>query len=490
MDEPGQFAKRAGPAVIRMAGAVAGTAGITFLCFRLIQVNATTAGFCYLIEVLIIATAWGLAEAVLTSLVATLCFNYFFFPPVGTLTISDPHNWVALFSFLVTSLIAGQLSAHARQQTREAIDRQKELERLYALSRAILQSSPEHAPARQIVGQIVKAFQLPGVALADHSCGEICVAGTGHLGDLERVLRTGPDNFIPADPGTPIIVSPVRLGDEEIGTLALYRSHLSEAALQSISNLVAIGLDRARAQHTMARAEAARQSHELKSTLMDALAHEFKTPLTSIKAAATALLAQTGPKAPADRELLAIIDDEAGHLSRLVTEAIQMARIEGGKLQLNKGLFGPATLISAALHDMKHRTDGRRVQVNVPDDLPPVFVDAGLIQLSLRQIIDNALKFSYPAGALVITACAKEGRLTIAIADEGPGIPERDISKVFEKFYRCPGHDRVAGTGIGLTVARDILRAHGGDIMVQNIPGKGCEFSLTLAVAPPDEDPV
>jgi two-component system sensor histidine kinase KdpD len=486
VDGSRQFAKRAVFGAIRLAVAIAATAGITFLCFRLIPVNATTAGFCYLVEVLIIATVWGLREAVVTSLVAMLCFNYFFFPPVGTLTVADSRNWVALFAFLATSLIAGQLSARAKRRTREAIDRKEEMERLYALSRAILQAESQEPPGKRIAEQIVQTFQLPGVALDDHARGDIYFAGSEHLADLERVLRKGADGLIPPGPATPIVVSPVRLGGEEIGALAVWGCTLSETALQSVSNLAAIALDRARAQQVTAQAEAARQSQELKSTLMDALAHEFKTPLTSIKAAATALLSEAVPKLPAHQELLAIIDEDADRLSRLVTEAIQMARIEGGTLQLNRGLHAPAALISAALRDMKHRTEGRRLEMQIPENLPLVFVDAGLVHLALRQVIDNALKFSSPAGPLTIAARAEEGRLVISVADEGPGIPERELGRIFEKFYRSPGHRRVAGTGMGLTVAREILRAHGGDIVVKNLPGTGSEFCLVLATAPPE----
>lgn len=469
-----------------MALAIAATAGITFLCFRLTQVNATTAGFCYLVEVLIIATVWGLREAVVTSIVAVLCFNFFFFEPVGTFTISDPHNWVALFSFLATSLIAGQLSAHARRRTREAIDRKEEMEKLYALSRAILQTGSQGPPGRQIAQQIIETFHLPGVALDDHVRGEIHCAGSEHLADLERVLRNTPDGLIPRGPAELIVVNPMRLGGEEIGALAVWGSTLSETALQSVSNLAAIGLDRARAQQVAAQAEAARQSQELKSTLMDAVAHEFKTPLTSIKAAATALLSESVPELPPRQELLAIIDEDADRLARLVTEAIQMARVEGGTLQLNRGLHAPAALISAALRDMKHRMEGRRVRVQVPENLPPVFVDAGLVQLALRQVIGNALKFSSPAGEIAIAARPEEGRLFISVADEGPGIPERELERIFEKFYRSPGHRRVGGTGIGLTVAREILRAHGGDIVAKNLPRTGAEFCLVLAAASPE----
>jgi two-component system sensor histidine kinase KdpD len=476
--------KRVVVVAIHLGIAVTLTAAITLLCFLLVPVNATTAGFCFLVEVLIIATVWGLAEAMVTSLMAVLCFNYFFFPPVGTLTIADSQNWVALFAFLATAIIAGQLSARAKRRTREAVDRQEEMERLYTLSRAILQTAAPEDPAKKIAEQIVQTFQLPGVALCDHTRGEVQCAGLERLEDLRRVLRKESDGGMPSHPGGHIVVSPILLGREEIGAMAVEGSILSETALQSVSNLVAIGLDRARAQQITARAEAVRQSQELKSTLMNAVAHEFKTPLTSIKAAATALLADAVPKLSPHRELLAIIDEDVDRLARLVTEAIQMARIEGGTLQLNKGLQTPASLISAALHDLRHLTEGRRVDVRIPDNMPLVVVDAGLIQLALRQIIDNALKYSSPTGALTITVHHVEEKIVIRVADEGPGIPEQDREKVFEKFYRSADSRRVPGTGMGLTVAREILRAHGGDISVESAAGKGSEFSLIFPTQP------
>src|SRR5579863_2939447 len=178
------------PAVIgRVALALGLVALTTFACSRLIPVNATTAGFAYLVVILVIATVWGLVESTLASIAAMLCFNYFFLPPVGTFTIADPQNWVALFAFLATSITASQLSERAGRRTREAVDRQREMERLYALSRAILLTGASEAVAKQIARQIAHTFDSPAVALYDRVANEIYRAGPEDLVGIDDKLR-------------------------------------------------------------------------------------------------------------------------------------------------------------------------------------------------------------------------------------------------------------------------------------------------------------
>src|SRR3989441_8966836 len=154
---------------VRLVAVLAALAAITFICSRLVAVNATTVGFAYLVAILVVATAWGLLEATVASVVALMCFNYFFLPPVGTFTIADPQNWVALFAFLATSITASQLSARAKRRTKEAVERQREMERLYALSRAILLTDPTQPIAKQIAHEIARTFDFPGLAIFDRS---------------------------------------------------------------------------------------------------------------------------------------------------------------------------------------------------------------------------------------------------------------------------------------------------------------------------------
>ncbi len=252
------------------------------------------------------------------------------------------------------------------------MDRQSEIERLYSLSRALLLTDTSRPIAAQIVQQIAQAFEFPAVALYDRGTGEIYRAGFDDMPEIDAELKDAAlrSQFVRDESG--FMITPIRLGRQPIGSLAIRGVSLSDAALQSLHNLVAIWLERALSEEAVNRAEVARRSDQLKSTLLDAIAHEFKTPLTSIKAVTTDLL--SGPAdglSQPQRELISIADEGADRLSKLVTEAIQLARIEGGTFQLNRGVHFPSALLSAALRQMKPFTDGREIKLSIADDLPP-----------------------------------------------------------------------------------------------------------------------
>lgn len=469
----------------RILVSLALVAAITYVFSRVLPVNATTVGFLYLVAILMIAAAAGLIESTVASIAAMLCFNYFFLPPIGTFTIADPHNWIALFAFLVTSLTASQLSARAKRRTKEVMAGQHEMERLYSLSRALLLTDTARPMANQIVQNIARAFEFPAVVLYDRGSNEVYRAADGDLPEIEGKLREATvrsTSFRDRVDGFTII--PIRLGGQPIGSLAIRDSSLSDAALQSLLNLVAIGLERASSQEAVNRAEVAKRSEELKSTLLDAIAHEFKTPLTSIKAVTTDLLSEPpNMLAQYQRELVSIADEGIDRLSRLVTEAIQLARIEGGTFQLNRSMHYPSTLVSAALRQMKPFTEGRELKVSVPDTLPPVWVDAELIQIVLTHLLDNALKYS-SSGSISIEAEDVEQHVLIRVTDQGPGITEEEQPRIFDKFYRGSRDPNLKGSGLGLAIAREILRAHGENIGVSSTLGEGSQFSFSLPVAP------
>jgi two-component system, OmpR family, sensor histidine kinase KdpD len=475
--------------VARLLTTLGVIAGITAVLLRGIQANGATAALTYLIAVLVIATAWGFVEAAATSIAAMLCLNHYFLPRLGARTIADPQNWAALLAFLITSITASQLSARAKRRTREATHRRQEVEKLYALSCALMLTDTNQPVAKTIAHQIAHTFDFPAVAFYDRRRHEVHQAGREDLLGVDEMLQEAAlrgTQF--RDPSMQLVVTSVRLGGEPIGSLGVKGALPSDAALQSLSNLMAVGLEKAYAQEAANRAEAARQSEELRSTLLDAIAHEFKTPLTSLKAATTALLSDPANRLRKYREMITIADEEVNRLTRLLTEAIQTAKVETGKLQPEKELQSVSTLVSRTVNHMMLQLGGRELRIIAPDGLPLIFVDSELIELAMRQVIENGLKYSPPNTPLTITVQPAESGVIIVIADQGPGIPESDQERIFDKFYRgSKDRHKVTGTGMGLAIAREILRVHGGGISVQSAPGKGSEFRIFIPAAPEEK---
>jgi two-component system sensor histidine kinase KdpD len=446
-------------------------------------VNATTVGFTYLIVILLVAAWWGIAEALVASIVATVFFNYFFLPPVGTWAIEDPENWVALFSFLATSFIASELSNRAKRRAIEANARKVEMERLYALSRAILAVDGTRPIGEQIAMELARIFEIPAVAIYDRASDSVHRVGaelqSGMDTRLREIARSG--SQAKKDEELGMILAPISLGGETTGSIAIRGTELSNAALNALFNLIAITLESARSRDIATRAQAARESQEFKSTLLDGLAHEFKTPLTSIKAATTALLASHVSDALQQQELLTVVDQEAERLSRLVTEATRVARIEAGKIQVNRQKHSVHALIENVLAQMESQRDGRDLEISLAPDLPTVSVDADLIQLALRQLIDNALKYSPRKSSIRISAEVGAGHVLIVLRNRGEPLSQAEQSQIFDKFYRGRNvRQQVAGTGMGLPVARDVLIAHGGDIQLRSSNAGGTEFVVKI----------
>ena len=461
----------------RFAGSIGAVVLITALYTVALQVNPTTVALSYLIAILLIATTWGLAEAMTASIVAVLCFNFFFLPPVGTLTIADPQNWVAFVAFLVTAIVASQLSGRARQRDIDAATRQADLERLYALSRALLLSDRAASTPGEIARHIRETFDLPIAGIYDHRSDVAAWAGAAeHLGldgTLREVARRGASV---RDPEGVVIVA-IQLGGAPIGSLAVSGAGLSDTVLQSIANLAAIGLERARVVEATTRAEAARESSELRATVLDALAHEFKTPLTAMKAASSDLLA-TQPAGSRSRELAAIIDEELDRLGSLVTDAVQMLRIDAGHFSVHPAHHRVAPLVSGALKRFEHHLDGHEVVERVPSDLI-VDADRDLFSLALRQLLDNAIKYSPPTSVIEVQARGN-GTVEISVRNSGAAIPDRERTRIFERFYRGEQARQVPGTGMGLTIVQEIARAHGGTLRVTSAPDTGTTFTLSF----------
>src|ERR1700730_4781117 len=459
-------------------------AGIAFLYRHLLLVNQTTVALTLLLAILAVSAVWGMAVSVFMSVVAMLVFNYAFLPPVGNLTIPDPKNWVALGAFLVTSIVGSQLSARIRKEADEAHSRRREIERLYKFSQKLLGEGNVIQLMNAIPNYIVESFEAGAAELFLPQKEKFYRSwyGAAHL-DEEKMKTAFLRDEVTIESQQSLYFVPVRLGVRAIGSLGISGARLSRQTLDAVGGLVAIAVERARAVEQLGLTEAERQGERLKSALLDSVKHDFRTPLTSMKAAVTSLLAG-GNADPAQRqELLSIINEECDRLNHLVEEAGEMARLEAGEIELHFQPTQVEEIVQEALAQMKSSLGGRAVDVKVSADLPRVQADAERAKDILVNLIDNANLYSGKEALVTISAELTGDYVTISVADRGPGIEEFEQGMIFDKFYR--GKDQrylVRGTGMGLPIAKAIVAAHKGTISVTSQLGHGSVFSFTLLI--------
>jgi two-component system sensor histidine kinase KdpD len=474
--------------VLRVLACLVLVAAITWIAFSVLNVNALIVGFAYVLAVLVVAARWGLTESFVTSVAAMLCLNYYFLPPILSLTIADPQNWVALFVFMVTAITASKLSASVRNRAAESQARRIEVERLYQLSLSLMLIDTTIEPGLQVAASVKNQSGFNTVAFCDRLTGEIHVAGVQDQRleqDMLRSVAIGEAAWFvsrkaltPA--GVEAIVVPVTLGGRVLGSLGAIGPSLSEPAAQAIANLVAIAIEHARQQVALGRLEVARRNEQLRSVLLDALAHDFLTPLTSVKSAITTVRSEYMHE-PEEEDFLAVVEEETDRLSEMINETTDMARIEPGKPNIRRRQVSVPDIIRSSLHRMKALLDGRPLKVQIQEDISPVDADPDMIGLAIRQLLGNAVKYSPPETTIAISASQAGDTVTIAVRDYGPGIPQDEVEAVFERFYRGKQtQESVAGTGMGLSIARDIVRAHHGKLRLQNTPEGGAQFSFTL----------
>jgi two-component system sensor histidine kinase KdpD len=465
---------------VRYGLMVAAITVITLVDYRL-HVNPTTVAFTFLVAVLLASAYWGFRYALVLALLATAVFNFFFLPPVGTFNIAEPQNWVALIAFLVTALVASDLAERARREAEQSRQGRRDVERLFGLSQRLLASENVLALLNALPLYVQETFSVDSVAVvaADHPT--IYRSSLDAAFD-ETVLRS---TMLRGEPVTQDGVSyvPLRLGMRTVGALGVSGDDFSRETFDALGSLAGLAIERARALEALSRNRAEQEHERLRTALLDSVTHEFRTPLTAIKASVTMLLSGTTLDDRGRGELLTVIDEETDRLNRLVGEAAEMAQLDAGMFKLDLQPHSIQDALEPALEDAKTVLGNHPVEIVAASDLPKVRIDVQRIREVLMHLLENAGKYSDPGIPIKITGEVKGNQLVISIADRGPGIDSFEQSLIFEKFYRGQ-HQRYSapGTGMGLAIAKVIVEAHGGTIGVVSQLGSGSVFSFTLPI--------
>jgi two-component system sensor histidine kinase KdpD len=466
----------AGIGIVYGAGAVA---CITLAAFKL-HLNLTTAALLHLIVVVLIARRSGFWAASGISLVAVLSQLYFLIPPVLTFTVADPQNWIALAAFEYCALIVSSLSGQASRQTLAAVRRREETEGLYEISRLVLLMDRGREPGPQLTALIQRVFHCRDAGLFDAESTRFAAAGLT-ASDLE--IRTR-DAYIAArdwyDDSDRTWFCVLHMGVRPVGALALRGSDVSEPVARALASLVAIALEKFRSVEKENLAEAARRSEQLRTAVLDALAHDVKTPLTAIRAASSGLL-EVGALAPAQFELVTLIDDEAERLDEITNRLLGMARLDEKEVRLKPGTLRVDRLVRQTVAGFEGRTAGRAIRISGLTDGMVVSGDEELLRMGLAQLIDNAIKYSAPNSGIAIQVARSGADVVLSVTNRGAVIPRRDLERIFERFYRGdenPQH--VPGTGLGLSITRKIAAAHSGRVWATSDSESGTTFFLAL----------
>jgi len=462
----------------RMAGGIIALA-VTYAAFR-IRLTLPAVACLYLLIVVFSALRWGVWEATAATVAAFLSLDYFFTEPLFSLRVHGSENWIALGVFEFTGLVVSHLSARARQQEKIAIEERLHVTRLYELSRFVLLIDPQEQAGQQVARFVQHAIDVESVAIFDPAS-----ARTDEAGIEDAVVRELARNAWLQDTDSAgdikhAFTRVLRVGGARIGTVAMRGRNLNSAVVDAVASIAAIAFERSRALKNEARAEAARQSDRLRTAVLDALAHAFKTPLTAIRVASSGLL-EIGSLDPAEAELVELIDSESAHLTDLATRLLQTARLDDANVPIRREECSVSTLIDDVLERLPTGFGGRRIEVEMPNRDARIRANGELIVVALLQLVDNACKYSTPGSSVTIAATSEAQEVVISVHNRGPMIGSDDRQRIFERFYRASGAESVApGTGLGLSITRRVAEAHGGHTWVVSDERNGTTFYFAL----------
>jgi two-component system sensor histidine kinase KdpD len=435
------------------------------LCRRL-DWNRTTTALLLLLAVLALATLRDRLLAIFAAFLASVALEYYFIEHPGHYQISPARGGFMFLSMLVTASVASELSIRGYRRAREAEARREEMGRLQIFSARLMGAQTVSETAGMAVRCLVELFSASRAEL--------------RVGRASFVWPAQTPQNLPAAASRERILLPLEYAGRH-ASLEVWDGLPSPEVASALGNLLELALDRATSFEDRAQLEAVRRGDELRTTILNAVAHDFRTPLTSIKAAATALRASSAAIFGPDRDLIQVINEEADRLEAMIRESLALARLESVG-EISGELCSIGTIVSTVIARLARYLDRRRVETDIPPDLPDVPGDRFLLELMLMQVVDNAWKYSKSGARIVITASRNDQNIEISVWNEGLRIPDYEKQRIFDKFYRgVSDRGRTEGSGLGLAIAKSIAEAHRGAVWLEDA-SDGTRFRFRLPI--------
>ncbi len=455
---------------------------ITWLAYWL-HAKAFIAGFAYLLLALPIAIQWGFIETAAASILAIACLDFFFTAPLFSLSMSDPQDWVALGAFETLVLAVSYLASQLRHHATETAIQQANVDRLYKMSKKLLLLDRAQAVGSQLPGLILEVFGVDAVALwcerekSVYTAGDRCIPE-----DAVRLISSSEGRE--DDPMQGKYTRVLSQGAHMLGALCITSGRgtgkVDWRTADAIASLASIALEDERALLSESRAEAARQSERLRSAVLDGLAHAYKTPLATIQTASSGLL-EINRLDEVEKELASVIQVETQHLADLTTQTLQTARLEVEHMRLRPEPVHLKSFLHADWSRFAQGLDDHTLEIETGESDATVWADPKLLQMAMALLIDNASKYSQRETPIRLCVSVSGWKTVVSVHNVGSYISPSERERIFERFYRSPeSTNRAPGTGIGLTVSKQIAEAHGGRVWAESDPTTGTTFHLSL----------
>jgi two-component system, OmpR family, sensor histidine kinase KdpD len=451
----------------------------------------------YLLAVVLTATRLGLKPAIMAAFLSVLAFDFFFVPPHLTFAVADTQYLLTFAALFTVGVVISTLVSQARERAEAIRRREVQTSSLYHLSRDLSAAIGIKPVLDAVIKNIGESFDA-GVAIFLAEGERLEVKGSSRDLRLDSKELAVADwafrNRQPAGQGTGTLGSaallflPLQTGTDILGVLGVrlkedadYASPEQRRLLDAFAAQATMAIERVQLVKQAEQAQILQAREGLERALLNSISHDLRTPLVSISGALDTLRENVHTLVDeARKELLDTAREEAERLNRFVGNLLDMTRLEAGALKLKSDQCDIQDLVGCALAAVDRRIGGRKIDVRLPDHLPPVRMDLALMTQVLVNLLDNALKYSPPDGGIEIAAHVDDGKLMLAVSDRGPGVPDSDLKRIFDKFYRVPVPEGAGGTGLGLTICKGVVDAHGGKISAENRAGGGLRVIVTL----------